>query len=80
MDRLNRTDSSYLKLFTEEHGLLKLESRLVSDYKLKEEEERAAFYHLSSALRVFVLKEAKRNTIGASSGSDNASASDPAAG
>jgi hypothetical protein len=57
MDRLNRTDSSYLKLFTEEHGLLKLESRLVSDYKLKEEEERAAFFHLSSALRDAQQKE-----------------------
>ena len=51
MDRLNRTDSNYLKLFTDEHGLLKQESKLINDYKLKEEEERAAFFNLSSKLR-----------------------------
>lgn len=51
MDRLSRTDSNYLKLFTEEHGLLKDESKLMNDYKLKEEEERAAFFNLSSRLR-----------------------------
>lgn len=51
MDRLSRTDSNYLKLFTEEHGLLKHESKLIVDYKLKEDEERSAFFELSSRLR-----------------------------
>lgn len=57
MDRLNRTDSQYLKLFTQEHGLLKLESKLISDYKLKEEEERSLFFNLSSCLRDAQEKE-----------------------
>lgn len=60
MDRLNRTDAQYLKLFTEEHGLLNNESKLVNDYKLKEEEERDLFFRLSSSLRDAQEKERVR--------------------
>jgi hypothetical protein len=60
MDRLNRHDSRYLQLFTDEHNTLKDELRLVNEYKLKESEERELFYYLSTSLRNAQEKERAR--------------------
>lgn len=60
MDRLNRTDSQFLKLFTEEHEILKREKLLVDDYKLREDEERDLFFYLSASLRDSQEKERAR--------------------
>ena len=60
MDRLSRTDSRYLQLFTSEHAILKREAQLVADYKQHEEEERAMFFMLSVALRDSQEKERAR--------------------
>lgn len=57
LDRMKRTDTSYLTKITEEHNLFQLEEKLISGYRLKEEEERAAFFKLSSALRDAQQKE-----------------------
>ena len=60
MDRLSRSDTRYLQLFTEEHNLLKEEVTLVNEYKLKENEERDLFFYLSSSLRDSQEKERAR--------------------
>lgn len=60
MDRLTRTDSRYLKLFTEEHALLKNESNIMNEYKIKENEERDLFFSLSTCLRDSQEKERSR--------------------
>ena len=60
MDRLNRTDSRYLQLFTEEHALLKNESNIYNEYKIKENEERDLFFSLSTSLRDSQEKERAR--------------------
>ena len=60
MEGLSRTDSRYLKLFTEEHSILKADSQLMNDYKLKESEERDLFFFLSAALRDSQEKERTR--------------------
>ena len=60
MDRLSRTESRYLQLFTDEHNTLKNELRLINDYKLKENEERELFFYLSAALRNSQEKERAR--------------------
>ena len=60
MDRVNRSDSRYLQLFTEEHNFLKTEIRLVNEYKIKEDEERELFYTLSTSLRDSQEKERVR--------------------
>lgn len=60
MDRVNRSDSRYLQLFTEEHNFLKTEIRLVNEYKIKEDEERELFYMLSTSLRDSQEKERVR--------------------
>jgi hypothetical protein len=60
MDRLNRTDSSYLKLFTQEHDFLNLEKISQHDYKLKESEERDLFFRFSALLRESQEKERAR--------------------
>ena len=54
------TDSRYLQLFTEEHALLKNESNLMNDYKVKENEERDLFFSLSASLRDSQEKERAR--------------------
>ncbi len=59
-DRLNRTDSRFLKLFTEEHEILKREKNLIGDYKTREDEERNSFFVLSAALRDSQEKERAR--------------------
>jgi len=60
MDRINRSDSRYLQLFTEEHNYLKTEIRLVKEYKIIEDEERELFYTLSTNLRDSQEKERSR--------------------
>lgn len=60
MDRLTRTDSRFLQLFTEEHEILKREQTLMNDYKFKEDEERDLFFFLSAALRDSQEKERAR--------------------
>lgn len=60
MDRLSRTDSRFLQLFTEEHEILKREQTLMNDYKFKEDEERDLFFFLSAALRDSQEKERAR--------------------
>lgn len=60
MDRLSRTDSRYLQLFTEEHAILKNESNLMNEYKTKENEERDLFFCLSASLRDSQEKERAR--------------------
>ena len=60
MDRVNRSDSRYLQLFTEEHNVLKSEIKLVNEYKIKENEERELFYTLSTNLRDSQEKERAR--------------------
>lgn len=60
MDRLSRSDSRFLQLFTEEHNLLKEEVTLINEYKLKENEERDLFFYLSSSLRDSQEKERAR--------------------
>jgi len=60
MDRLSRSDTRYLQLFTEEHNLLKEEVTLINEYKLKENEERDLFFYLSSSLRDSQEKERAR--------------------
>jgi hypothetical protein len=60
MDRLSRSDSRYLQLFTEEHNLLKEEVTLINENKLKENEERDLFFYLSSSLRDSQEKERAR--------------------
>jgi hypothetical protein len=60
MDRLSRTDSRYLQLFTNEHEYLKTELELLSEYKLKEDAERDLFFVLSAALRDSQEKERSR--------------------
>lgn len=60
MDRLSRTDSRYLQLFTEEHALLKNEVFLMNEYKIKENEERDLFFSLSASLRDSQEKERVR--------------------
>ena len=60
MDRLSRTDSRFLKLFTEEHEVLKREVDLMNEYKLKEDEERELFFFLSASLRDSQEKERAR--------------------
>jgi hypothetical protein len=60
MERLNRHDSRYLQLFTDEHNTLKDELKLVNEYKLKESEERELFYYLSTSLRNAQEKERAR--------------------
>jgi hypothetical protein len=60
MDRINRSDSRYLQLFTEEHNYLKTEIRLVKEYKIIEDEERELFYTLSTNLRDSQEKERAR--------------------
>ena len=60
MDRLSRTDSRYLQLFTEEHNVLKSEMNLINDYKSKENQERELFYYLSTSLRDSQEKERAR--------------------
>ncbi|CAF0733246.1 unnamed protein product [Brachionus calyciflorus] len=57
MDRLARSDSRYFSLFTEEHGLLQTEVKLLEDFKLKESKERDLFYFLSTSLRDAQEKE-----------------------
>jgi len=49
-----------LQLFTEEHALLKNESNLMNDYKVKENEERELFFSLSASLRDSQEKERAR--------------------
>ena len=60
MDRLNRTDSSYLKLFTQEHEFLNQEKISLHSYKLKESEERDLFFRFSALLRESQEKERAR--------------------
>jgi hypothetical protein len=60
MDRLSRTDSRYLQLFTEEHNVLKSEMNFINEYKSKENEERELFYYLSTSLRDSQEKERAR--------------------
>lgn len=60
MDRLSRTDSKYLQLFTEEHNVLKSEMQLIDEYKVKEGEERDLFLQLSTSLRDSQEKERTR--------------------
>lgn len=60
MERLSRTDSRFLKLFTEEHSILKRETTLVNEYKQKEDEERNSFFMLSASLRDSQEKERAR--------------------
>jgi hypothetical protein len=60
MDRISRTDSSYLKLFTSEHETLNEEKLLLNDYKLKEASERDLFFKLSASLRESQEKERTR--------------------
>lgn len=60
MDRLNRTDTIYLKLFTQEHENLNEEKMVLSDYRLRESEERDLFYRLSTLLRESQEKERAR--------------------
>ena len=60
MDRLSRTDSQFLKLFNEEHEILKREKLLVDDYKAREDEERDLFFFLSASLRDSQEKERAR--------------------
>ncbi len=60
MDRLSRTDSRFLQLFTEEHSVLKREVALMNEYKLKENEERDLFFFLSTSLRDSQEKERAR--------------------
>ena len=60
MDRLNRSDSRYLQLFTEEHNILKSEIVLINEYKIKEDEERELFFTLSTNLRDSQEKERTR--------------------
>ena len=60
MDRLNRTETQYLKLFTQEHECLIEEKSLLHDYSVKEEEERELFYRLSTLLREAQEKERAR--------------------
>jgi hypothetical protein len=60
MERLSRHDSRYLQLFTDEHNTLKQEINLVTQYKVKEEEERELFFSLSASLRNAQEKERAR--------------------
>lgn len=60
MERLSRTETLFLKLFTEEHEILKREKFLVHEYKIKESEERDLFYLLSASLRDSQEKERAR--------------------
>ena len=60
MDRLNRTDSSFLKLFTQEHEFLNQEKIAQNNYKLKESEERDLFFRFSALLRESQEKERAR--------------------
>ena len=60
MDRLNRTDSSYLKLFTQEHELLNNEKISQHNYKIQESEERDLFFRFSALLRESQEKERAR--------------------
>ncbi len=60
MDRLNRTDSTFLKLFTQEHEYLNQEKIAQNNYKLKESEERDLFFRFSALLRESQEKERAR--------------------
>jgi hypothetical protein len=60
MERLSRTDSRYLQLFTDEHNALKEELQLVNECKIKESTERELFFYLSTSLRNSQEKERAR--------------------